>query len=400
MEEPIRVTPKKDFLIVGILDDALFIPLMVLSVHIFLQDNEIDRAIMCAVVFGLFCLLGVVLIYCYFRHKLVFFPNCFTVTPIFGTVKTIYYFEVQALRFGVTTKSGTEFTFISHEGRKLAEFSSKMHNYGEALLFLQERGLRFEQSTNRVNQQAREEKQIEQIIDEDYYIFSRWSPERIVKEKRIVNILRVGLMLVLVLSFFIPVIWRLRCYIFVLLFIYGMILWTYPKMIMSDAQNPYQLPFPLITCFSVAVLIIYWCDFFNIDDTNSFLIHFSCSAILLVLYILTLLIKRRKESIKKMLEVLFGVIMIAAGILLVIMPATTFGNIYGVSVTVVDKYHDEQYENEYYIVGEYNNSYPYFEVSRRLYRTAQPGDTLMLYEGQSIFGARWYALFEESTVFY
>lgn len=44
MEEHIRVTPQKDFLIVGILDEAFFLPLMVLSVHSFLQDNAFEES--------------------------------------------------------------------------------------------------------------------------------------------------------------------------------------------------------------------------------------------------------------------------------------------------------------------------------------------------------------------
>lgn len=95
-----------------------------------------------------------------------------------------------------------------------------------------------------------------------------------------------------------------------------------------------------------------------------------------------------------MLNVLFGVTMITLFTFLIMPPAATFGSTYQTPVTVVDKYYIEKDNNEYYIVVEYYNKYPYFEVPRRMYRTAQIGDTLMLYEGESILGVRWSGLYE------
>lgn len=396
MMEPIRVTPTKLALFIGILDEAFFVPILLFSAYLLLQESNFTTLIICSAVFGVFILVGLILIYSYFREKLIFSQNSFTYRPLFGTTKTIYYYEVQTLKVGATSQYGTDFIFISHEGKHLANFSSNMYNYEEALQFLQLRGIKFEQSKARERKFTAREKERKQALEENIYISMNWSPEQMEKERKINRLLRFGLALVLILSFFLPLNLRLWCYIILLLTIYGMILWFYPKM--TGDSDSYHLPFPWITCFATFILVIYWGTGFDIDENGIYPIFFTYYIVMLLLYFMTLLIKKRKEKISKILWLIFGITMFAFGILFVFPVASTFDHVTQTPVTVVDKYYVENSKyNSYYVLIECSGEYRNFQVPVILYRTTEPGGTLVLYQGESIFGIRWSALFKKST---
>ena len=117
MKEPLIAKDSIIILIISILCTLFFAVCLVLSTASYLGKNDMESLTLCALIFGGFTLLGLLLtVYC-IRRRLVLYDSYAAYTPSFGRTRRFSYSEIQSV-----VQKREKFIIYSYDGRKLAVF--------------------------------------------------------------------------------------------------------------------------------------------------------------------------------------------------------------------------------------------------------------------------------------
>lgn len=371
------------------------------------HDNYAPSFLMYGILFGLFILIGILIVVDYFRTKLVLYNSYICYTPILGKTKQFFYTEIHVVK---QTPAG-QYYFYSAGGEELAVLEKRMQNLSPAVDYLKERGVSFEKpvlpkpAEKSQKQQKKDLKEEQNSLaiweEENSFIRSRLTLAQIKRNRLIARILY-GILLVLTAIGMVLLILSpnygmgtLALIGFITYFFY---LIFYPQMALTDLTenkkwDECRILFPtLAVCLSLWVLMIYE-DIFNVKAT---LFTFTLTAILLIPYFFTLLIKRRREHIGRILFITFCLWFLSAVTSPVIQVLTTVGEATHTQVLVLEKEFraDIKRGTEYTFYIEFpDGSHDDMHVSKSVYHDTSENDYVTLHTRTSIFGIEWYELY-------
>lgn len=370
-------------LLVGILGSIFFTPLYIgcIVYSIYYSLNFLDFLGLAAVFtlsIGLLYFGSFYLILSYFRRKLVIDGGMLSYTPAIGRTRSFHYSDIKQITLDIQTSV----KLISHEGKRLAVFELNMLESVPALSYLESLGIPAKKS--RLAERLSERKPA-RVKEEKDYILSHWDEETIIREKKVCRIIYFALVALFLLAFLMPQNLKLTCFILIPHFCYGMYLFLYPKMT-SERTDSHQISFPFFLCLIDLLFLFKFGKTLNMKYTAFFVIY---SLILTSCYLLTLLIRKRKEHIGKFLSVLFAVVLLSLLSSPVINVVTTFeqGNYETVRVLGFERFGDE-----HHLVVEVQGTSQSFVVSGELFSSVAENDSITLCRRQSIFGVEWIVL--------
>lgn len=377
-------------LFVGILGSIIFIPLYVLGmIYTSRYSSNIGEFLGLTAVFtlsfGLLCFVSIYLLLSYFRRKLVIDGCILSYTPAIGRSHSFHYRDIKQITLGIQSSV----KLISHNGRRLAVFELNMPESVPALSYLESLGIPSQKSRLAWRLSVRKPARIK---EEKEYILAHWNEETIIREKKLCRIISFVLAALFLLAFFMPQNLKLACLLFILHFCYGMYLFLYPKMTVERTDS-YQISFPLFLCLIGALFLFSFGKTLNMEYIAFFIIY---DLILTCFYLLTLLVRKRREHIGKFLSVLLFVMFLSLLSSPAINVITTFeqGSCETVTILDLETHRSSRSGIKYQLVAEVQGQdVPQsFVVSRELYSSVAKGDSITLCRRQSVFGVEWVVL--------
>lgn len=376
-------------LVIGILGAVFFIPLYILGmIYTARISSNIGEFLGLTAIFtlsfGLLCFVSIYLILSYFRRKLVISDGTFSYTPAIGRTRSFHYSDIKQITLDIQASV----KLISHEGKRLAVFELNMLGSAPALSYLESLGIPSKKSRLAQCLSARKPTRIK---EEKEYILAHWDQETIIREKKLCRIIYFALAALFLLALLMPQNLKLACFLFIPHFCYGMYLFLYPKMTVERTDS-YQISFPLFLCLIDAIFLFSFGKTLNMEYTVFFIIY---NLILTCFYLLTLLIRKRREHIGKFLSVLFSVMFLSLLSSPVINVVTTFeqGNLETVTILELKIHQSSHSGTKYQLVVEVQDKPQAFVVSRELYSSVATGDSVTLCRRQSVFGVEWVVLY-------
>lgn len=372
-------------LLIGILGNVFFIPLYIVSIvySVYISPNFLELLGMAAIFtlsFGLLCFCSFYLILSYVRRKLVINGGMLSYTPAIGRTRSFHYSDIAQITLDIQTSVKLK----SHEGKRLAVFELNMLESVPALSYLESLGIPAKKS--RLAERL-SERNPARVKEEKDYILSHWDEETIIREKKVCRIIYFALAALFLLSFLMPQNLKLACLIFIPHFCYGMYLFLYPKMT-SERTDSYQISFPFFLCLIDLLLLFTFGKTLNMKYTAFFVIY---TLILTGCYLLTLLIRKRKEHIGKFLSVLCAVLFLSLLSSPAINAVTTFEQGSCETVRVLGF---ERFVDEHHLVVEVQDISQSFVVSGELSSSVAENDFVTLCRRKSIFGVEWIELYK------
>ncbi len=392
MIEVVSVREKKLPLVVGIVDAVFFCLLCILSVYTGLKDNDLSTVILCGTIFGLFTLLGLYLILDYFRRRLVLYTGYLSYTPAVGKTRTYYYHEVAFI-----CSRGERLLLYSHTGQKLLSIEINMRGWEEALFYFYEKGILVEERNVPLKLPVLKKLRLKSHRE---YIEKRWSEKRIAGERKMVRITgAVTALLCIVALFLLPVKGRLLVCILMMLLNYMLYLFLYPKVIMEERKkcDAWHIPLSFWPYIVGGGLLILFDTDLNIEN-EAYLLHSTYMMLgLLAPYLLTLLVKRIRESFFKCLLVAGALYLLAFAMAPSANYIATIDRPVHETVTVLEK--ESEFRSgsgtEYYFRILWQGREQKTGVPRGLYDSTAEGDEVTLCLRKSIFGMEYWLLHEK-----
>lgn len=370
-------------LLIGILGSVFFTPFYIgcILYSIYYSLNLLDFLGLAAVYtlsIGLLCFCSFYLILSYFRRKLVIDGGMLSYTPAIGRTRTFHHSDIKQITLDIQTSVKLK----SHEGKRLAVFELNMLESVPALSYLESLGIPAKKShlAERLS-----ERKPARVKEEKDYILSHWDEETIMREKKVCRIIYFGLAALFLLTFLMPQNLKLTCLILIPHFCYGMYLFLYPKMT-SERTDSYQISFPFFLCLIDLLFLFKFGKTLNMDYIAFFIIY---TLVLAGCYLLTLLIRKRKEHIGKFLSILLAVMFLSLLSSPVINVVTTFEQGRCETVRVLGF---ERFGDEHRLVVEVQGISQSFVVSGELSSSVTENDSITLCRRKSIFGVEWIVL--------
>ena len=407
MKEPLIVKDSIIILIISILCTLFFAVCLVLSTASYLGKNDMESLTLCALIFGGFTLLGLLLtVYC-IRRRLVLYDSYAAYTPSFGRTRRFSYSEIQSV-----VQKREKFIIYSYDGRKLAVFENNMPAFFETLCFLDEKyvkivpagsaagagadmasgtspdaafgaapGTTFRQKMADFNKRLN-------LTDKDAYLRARCSAEAVGKQRKIIRAVHIALIILSLSALFLPLKGRLAVYILTLLFPYFVFLFFYPKLTLEKARNcdEYHIPFPMAACFVSLLFSLSFVTTTNMED-NTWIF---ASAVLLFILLIPCLVMLRLRRIKEHPLLLIGLAAVLFFLSFFLMPAAcyvTSGKPVHDTVIVLDKdSYRGSHTTSYDIAVVWRGREQKMDVSNSLYKSVEIGDTVRVCVRKSLLG--------------
>lgn len=393
------VRESKVALFVGLIGTVVFLALYIPSMFYAVRYcASFGIAAFFTLVFGGLSSLGIYLIVSYFRRKLTINGTRISYTPAFGSTKTFSSNDIQVITLDITTSVRLR----SQEGKRLACFELNMPGSCAALSYLESQGIPLTPSSQLAKRLSESQRQGSSRAEsfrreEQDYILSKWSENRISMEKRAVRILHFLMIILLITSLVIVQTQKimLGCLVFIPLFCYGMYLFFYPKMTLdTNIVKTYpscRIPFPAFVCGIDVIFLILFLSRLNMQYFIFALIY---GLFLFILYLLVLFIRKRKERIPKILLVLFAAFFLAVVTSPALNVAATFRSGEHTTVTVLDKktHHSSKSGDDYQLTVRVHEETQTYTVSEKLYDSVEINDPVILCRRKSIFGVKWIVL--------
>ena len=380
----IRVREGRVPLVVGMLDCGVFVPALVLSVWDGVQAGDRVQVLFCTGAFGGFLLLGVFLLLSSFRRELWLGTEGIRYRPALGRKREYGWREV--VRAEASLRQ--QYRLIGPDDRVLARFEGNMPGSAEALEYLSRRGVPLRQAEAR--------------SDEESWIRTHWSRERIDRERRLLRPLGRVLALVTVAAWLLlPARWMLGVCMGVVWSCWGLYLALYPRLRLDGGRLGRNLPdccdeLPWVGPALALFFLLTGTGSVNLDGADFLRFTAAGGVLLFLTYLGMLILRRRRERPLKMLSVALAVLLIsfsgtaALNVLATVEPARH-------QEARVIGLHDERSGRglrRYYLELESPDGPVELEVSRDLYQGVVPGSSVQICARRSIFGVRYRTVHE------
>ncbi|WP_290773509.1 hypothetical protein [Anaerofustis sp.] len=390
---PIKVHETKIPLVVGGICSIIFLIMFILSLISAITNKDTVLIIISILVFGGFTLLGIYLLFDYFRRSLILYSTHITYTPAIGKTKTFYYNEITSVKF-MAKGTTLQYRIYSNENI-LASFELNMKNVELALEYFEQRNITIEKADvfkygnklDKIKENLQRNKE-----NEGNYIKNTWSKERLNKEHRIIKIIRYLIPPLIILSFFLSAKVSFILLISLLLIIWIMYIILYPKLAFEvsekDKASNLRFQFPFISSAIIVVILLKSTDVINETNKEFFGYIIIFSIILMISYFVMLFIKRRKENTGKILLVLLGTFIISISIVRPINYVLTTGVIGHKTVKISDKsiYNSKNGTDYTLEVILKNNTRESMNVSKSLYNSVDINDNVKICKRRSLIG--------------
>jgi len=383
----IEVHETKIPLIVGLSSVILFsIALFCAVLSSVVEDDDIQYAVICTLIFGTFILVGCYLIADYFRRKLLLYPDHLTYTPAVGKTRTISYQEIRSLKL-----RAERCVLYSQEGKKLAVFETNMTGSLNAVCYLNSKGIFIDEKQNPRSKNAEAKKQADIA-----YISSRWTKEQIMKEKKAVRIIGTTLLLLAASSLLLPMKWTVFVCALTLLFSYSLYLYFYPRMIFEESKkcDEYHIAFPAWAAWLCALSLMLISSNLNFGENMWLLFSLILTGLLSIPYFLIQMIRRKKESLLKITGMIFLLFFFTLPCTPAINYAATFSSPSHETVFISEKetHRNSRSGTSYYFCFTWQDKEQNMQVSESLYNSLKEGDPVRICIRKSIFGMEYYIL--------
>lgn len=392
--EILTVHESKFLLIISILCSVLFGLCWFFSAKAGLTNHDIETLIICSLVFGGFTVLGIFLLINFFRRKLILYADHLSYTPGLGKTKTFSYHAIDLIILKME-----RCILYDSSRKKLASFEINMPGSPDALYYLAQKGITIENknlSTPFLSDAKSRSDSYNSYIEG--YISNRWSPERIAKEKKITRILAFVLVIFCAVSLFLPLKWLLSVQVLILLSLYFIYLFLYPKITVENVKKDdyTRIPLPFWSLAPSFLVIFAFITNVNIKE-GAWLSHSIIMMLLLLIpYFLVLAVRKIKMRLSNFLAMAFFIFILAFVFSPAINYAATFDKPIHETVTVLAKKenHSSRSGTKRYFYFIWQGKEQSMLVSESLYDSASEGDTVRLCINKSIFGMEYYKLHE------
>ncbi len=399
MEKPVIIKESLFLLIVSVICTVFFSLCLIFSTLSCLGKQDLPALILCALLFGCFTLSGLALFICCVRRRLVFYHDRVAYTPFLGRKRSFSYSEI-----GAVVQKKERFIIYSYDGRKLAGFEDNMSAFYEALFLLCEKHVKIilqspdypdetgaaltMPSGTGFPQRIKDWNRRLNLTDKNAYLRSRYHAETIQKQKRIIRALHTALIILSLVSVFLPVREKLGICILILLFHYFVFLFFYPKLTLEKAKNcdSYHIPFPMAAGVISILLSINFILITNMDE-NRWLFFFTALFFLLLLPCLIMLwLRRIKEHPFMLLNLALALLFLSFYLLPAACYVTSYKPVHDtVTVLYMDVYQGSR-TTSYDIFVVWRGREQKMDVSRKLYQSVAPGDTVTVCSRKSFWG--------------
>lgn len=230
-------------------------------------------------------------------------------TPGLGKTKTFSYHAIDLIILKME-----RCILYDSSRKKLASFEINMPGSPDALCYLAQKGITIENKNLSIpflsDAKSRSDSYNSYI---ESYISNRWSPERIAKEKKITRILGFVLVIFCAVSLFLPLKWLLSVQVLILLSLYFIFLFLYPKMTAENVKKDdyTRIPLPFWSLAPSFLVIFAFITNVNIKE-GAWLSHSIIMMLLLLIpYFLVLAVRKIKMRLSNLLAMAFFIFILA-----------------------------------------------------------------------------------------
>lgn len=392
--EILTVRESKFLLVISIICSVLFGLSWFFSAIAGIKNHDLTTLIICSLVFGSAAILGILLLINFFRRKLILYADHLSYTPGLGKTKTFSYHAIDHIILKME-----RCILYDSSRKKLASFEINMPGSLDALYYLAQKGITIENKNLSIpflsDAKSRSDSYNSYINN---YISTKWSPERIAKEKKITRILGFVLVILCAAALLLPLKLLLSVQVLILLFHYFIYLFLYPKMTMENVKKDdlTRISLPFWSLAPGFLVIFAFITNMNIKE-GAWLSHTIIMMILLLIpYFLVLAVRKIKMRLSNLLAMVFFIFMLAFVSSPAINYAATFDKPIHETVTVLAKKenHSSRSGTKRYFYFIWQGKEHSMLVSESLYNSADEGNTVRLCINKSIFGMEYYKLHE------
>ena len=297
---------------IGIVFNAIF---AMIANNIAISKNDGVMLVTCTV---MEIIITVVLTYGiikYYRRKIILTNEGVEYIPTFGKRKNYLYREIGFVQ--LDKMNDENYTIFSKEGKKIASFNNGYEGIEEAIIAFKGNGVEIKEKENGrfdnwiLNTRNKIEKNRE---DEIKHIKRKDRLAQINKEKEMIRKLNIAMWVISIVALFLGT--RIRSIVWSaeLLFIWGLYIYLYPKMVVEvptktkdGREFHYEIPYASAI---IALLMLYnlpKLNYVNYDEIKFGLIYF---LILFAIYMIMLKKRRIREKTSKMFTVAMAILLI------------------------------------------------------------------------------------------
>ena len=251
----------------------------------------------------------------YYRRKIILTNEGVEYIPTFGKMKNYLYKEISFVQ--LDKMNDENYTIFSKEGKKIASFNNGYEGIEEAIIAFKGNGIEIKDKENGkidnwiLNTRNKLEKNRE---DEIKHIKRKDRLAQINKEKEMIRKLNIAMWVISIVALFLGT--RIRSIVWSaeLLFIWGLYIYLYPKMVVEvptktkdGREFHYEIPYASAI---IALLMLYnlpKLNYVNHDELKFGLIYF---LILFSIYMIMLKKRRIREKTSKMATVAMAILLI------------------------------------------------------------------------------------------
>lgn len=224
--------------------------------------------------------------------------------------------------------------------------------------------------------------------------------EEVKRQQKRLKILGWILIAFVILIFFAGAKYRVAGWVYVLLFVWFLYIYLYPRAYIEKSGKKKNDAYTLVIPWGGAVLALLTClavtDMFNVTDGELFVYAGIFSAFLLIPYFIKIFFFAKESSKERIVFVILAGLSIGFTITLPVNYLLTTGKSNHVPMIVTGKRESSSSRGgtDYYISGNYKGENMDMTVSRNLFESAEEGSLVQICERESILGLEYWNVHE------
>lgn len=404
----IEVRERKFVLIIGILDIVVFSFFYMMAFFSSFHDADLTSMLLFSLLFAPFICLGIYMILTYFRKRIVFYHNEFTVQKAFTKVKHYHYCDIERIVI-VPAPAQVHYILYNSPSKRIIAFEENMNGCYDALELLGNKNIRIDswkpaassKPGSAVIESLKWHEKLPFIAgwnlnDNAQFIKEKYSLKRICLEKKLTRMIGYLFILLDVCAFILRGKWMFLCITLVLLFSWLMYLYLYPRVsiekIKNQNLNQYFVEFPVAGICMALLSSLITADIFNFNEPEFFRFAGIYGLILLVPFLFKLGSLHRRGKISRIVLVCFCVFTLSFSTAMPINYLATYEPSRHEVIIVADKNTTRRKTTHYYIYADWKEPNQRFSVAKSTYNECQIGSHLYVCIRKSLFGFQYWTI--------
>lgn len=210
------------------------------------------------------------------------------------------------------------------------------------------------------------------------------------RQKRIVRILHIAMIILCFLAMFFPLRQILITYIFILLFLYLLLLILYPKLTLERPKNCDEnlISFPFLPGALSMLFLLYFMEIINFEENKWLPMSIILLIILLIPYLIMLFFCGIRERLPKMLFIACMLFLLSFVLIVPINYVTSSSPVHQTAVVLGKEAHRGSRSTHYYVTVNWQEELQKMNASKTFYSTVEEGDSIQICIRKSIFGMK------------